>query len=116
MWHAHIPGIPVAATRDIVFFLQLLSFSGGPSSTIGARHIRTGAPAWTRNFSGFSAIAAASGVLYVGYGTRTLQALTATTGRPIWTQQLATPPADIATGNDAVYVLDQNGTLYAYQI
>lgn len=114
-WHARMPGLPLAATRGIVIFLEI-SISLGETSrfTIWARNISTGASAWTRKFPGSPALAAADNVLYLGSGTRTLQAFTATTGQLRRTQRLAAP-ADITTGNGAVYALDQNGTVSAYQ-
>jgi outer membrane protein assembly factor BamB len=114
IWHARLPGLAQAGTQDIVF---LFEFSVGQTSsfTIWARHIRTGALAWTRKFPGGPALAAADGVLYLGYGTRTLQAIAAATGHPQWTRQLRAAPADLAVGGNVVYALDGNGGVYAVQ-
>ena len=80
IWHARAPGLALAGTQDIVF---LFEFSVGQTSsfTIWARQIRTGALAWTRQFPGQPALAAARGVRYLGYGSRTLQAIAAATGQ-----------------------------------
>jgi hypothetical protein len=69
--------------------------------------------AWTRKFAGEPALAAVGDVLYVGYGTRTPQAIAAATGHPRWTSHLRASPADLAVGSGAVYALDQNGGVYA---
>ena len=115
VWHANLPGLVLSGTRDIVF---LFEFSVSPTSssfTIWARHVRTGALAWTRTFAGQPAVAAASGVLYLGYGTNTVQAINAATGRPRWTARLHATPAYLAVGGSVVYALDPNGGVYAVQ-
>lgn len=115
VWHARLPGVALSGTRDIVF---LFEFSIGPASssfTIWARHVRTGALAWTRKFAGQPAVAAAAGVLYLGYGTNTLQAIDAATGHPRWTTHLRGGPADLAVSGSVAYALDANGGVYAVQ-
>jgi hypothetical protein len=54
-------------------------------------------------------------VLYLGYGTRTLQAIAAATGHLQWTRQLRASPGYLAAGSNAVYAVDQNGGVYAVQ-
>jgi hypothetical protein len=74
-------GRALAGTQDIVFLVELFV---DPTSAfmIWARHIRTGALAWTRHLPGQPVLAAARGSLYLGYGTATLQATAAATGHP----------------------------------
>jgi outer membrane protein assembly factor BamB len=114
IWQAPVLGLALAGTQDIVF---LVEFFIGPtlSFTIWARHIRTGALAWTRHFPGQPVPAAAGGVLYLGHGTGTVQAIAAATGQPRWTRQLRASPADLAVGDGVVYAVDQNGGVYAVQ-
>ena len=57
----------------------------------------------------------AGGVLYLGYGTGTLQAVAAATGHPRWTTHLRAAPAYLAVDRGAVYALAPNGALDAVQ-
>jgi outer membrane protein assembly factor BamB len=89
--------------------------TGGDSFTVQARHARSGTLAWKRTFPGDPALATADGVLYLGSGNGTLQAIAATTGRPLWSHRLAAPAADIAVSGSTVSALDSDGGVYALQ-
>jgi hypothetical protein len=115
VWRARLPGVALAGTQDIVFGVEFSTGLTSSSFTIWARHIRTGALAWTRRFAGQPALATAGGVLYLGYGTDTLQAIAAATGHPQWTARLRATPADLAVASSTVYALDVNGGVYAVQ-
>lgn len=115
LWHQAFAGAALAGTDGIAF---CFTFIVGPSLsyTVQARHAATGTVAWKRTFPGQTALAAARGVLYLGSGDRTLRALGAATGRPLWTYRLAAPALDITTGAGAVYALDEHGAVYGIRI
>ena len=58
---------------------------------------------------------ASGSVAYLAAG-RTLTAVTATTGRTLWSYQLGADVADVAAGGDVVYALDEHGGVYALRI
>jgi outer membrane protein assembly factor BamB len=111
LWRMTVPAAALAGTESILFFL---TFSIGPdlSYAVQARHARTGVLAWKRTFPGQTALAANRGVLYLGSGDRTLRALEAATGQPVWTYRLRAPASAIATDASAVYALDERGAIY----
>lgn len=114
LWHATFPALVLAGTDGILFFFTF-NIGSSLSYTVQARHAQTGALAWKRTFPGQSAAAATRGVLYLGSGDRTLRALEAATGRPVWTHLLGAPASAIATDAGAVYALDTHGALYGLQ-
>jgi outer membrane protein assembly factor BamB len=114
LWHATFPAVVLAGTDGILFFFTF-NIGASLSYTVQARHAQTGALAWKRTFPGQSAVAADRGVLYLGSGDRTLRALDAATGRPVWTHLLGAPASALATGASAVYALDARGAVYGLQ-
>jgi outer membrane protein assembly factor BamB len=114
LWHADVPGIPVTGTGSIVLFMsfEIGMTQSASSTTVQARHARSGRLAWKRTFPGGFA-AAAAGVVYLGVGPHTLLAVAAATGTTLWSYRVPAAGADMTVSGNTLYLLDANGVVYA---
>ena len=85
-------------------------------TTLYARHISSGAPAWHRTLAPDTRFMAADGgAVYVGGRGNLITALAVGTGKTAWTTRLSAPAQAAAAAGDVLYVIDANATVYAIQ-
>jgi outer membrane protein assembly factor BamB len=118
LWQTDVAAVPIASTEGIVFLMSAVigQSASSASFTVWAVHTRSGEQVWKRTFPGEPAIAASEGVLCIGAGNGSLQAIAALTGRTMWSREMTAVAVDAAISGDVVFVLDERGTISAYKV
>jgi len=105
-----------AISGGFVISLNLAALTGS-RTTLYARHVSSGAPAWHRTLAANVRSLTSDGeALYTG-GARDnrITALAASTGKTLWTCRMGAPAQAAAAAGDVLYVIDANAGVYAIQ-